>query len=198
MNLDADPKPKKLHGAVYVLGGLAFIPLVGMLFGVLAILWGLLTRKRGGKLLAAIGAGGIAFTIILYGSLIYFNSTRHGGTFDKVKAMQAQVVLDTLVQSIEFYKIQRGTYPESLEMLRNALPKESFLFIFDFTDAKVGGHPRYFFYQREGKDHYFLRSVGPDGQPFTADDIVPRLSSERGDKVGLLLERQPDKEKQAK
>ena len=56
---------KSLGTFPFVLGGLSFIPLIGVLFGLLAIGWGLINRRRGGKKIALIGAGGIAFTIIL-------------------------------------------------------------------------------------------------------------------------------------
>jgi hypothetical protein len=36
---------------------------------------------------------------------------------------------------------------------------------------------------------YFLRSIGPDGIPFTADDILPSISEEERKNTGLKLER---------
>ena len=38
----------------FVLGGMSFIPLVGVLFGLIAITWGLITRRSGGRKLALI------------------------------------------------------------------------------------------------------------------------------------------------
>ena len=40
----------------YALGGLSFIPLVGVAFGLTAMYWGLATRRTGGRILAAMGA----------------------------------------------------------------------------------------------------------------------------------------------
>jgi hypothetical protein len=173
-------------------GGLSFIPLLGVLFGIITIVLGLVSPKRGGKLVAAIGAGGICFTVILYGALFYFGFVQRGGVYDDLRAQMAQANLNTLVPSIEFYKIQHGQYPESLAVLQQSLPKNgaTYVTVFDPTDVHIGRQPRYFYYERVGQDHYFLRGVGPDGQPFTADDIVPQVSSTPGSKVGLLLERQ--------
>jgi len=47
-----------------------------------------------------------------------------------------------------------------------------------------------FYYERVGADHYYLRGVGPDGLPFTSDDILPRVKATREGKLGRLIERQ--------
>lgn len=192
MSSTIEATQEKLGKFPYVLGGMSFIPLIGVLFGIIAIVWGLVTQKLGGKRLAAIGAAGISFTIILYGALFYFGFMQRGGVYDDLRTKLAQTTLNSLVQSIEFYKVQHGAYPESLKVLQESLPKESLVAVFDPTDVKVEGQPRYFYYERVGQDHYLLRGVGPDGLPFTADDILPQLPSTPGSKAGLLLERQPN------
>lgn len=53
----------------YVIGGMSFIPLVGILFGIIAIIWGFSIRHTK---LKVVGSCGIAFTFVLYGSLAYF------------------------------------------------------------------------------------------------------------------------------
>lgn len=48
----------------------------------------------------------------------------------------------------------------------------------------------YFFYELDVFGQaYFVRSVGPDGIPFTADDILPPLSEAERKNTGLKLER---------
>ena len=180
--------PEKLGKLPYVLGGMSFIPMFGMIFGIITIVWGLATKKLGGKRLAAIGAGGILFTIILYGALFYFGFMQRGGIYDDLRTKLAQTTLNSLVQSIEFYKVQQGKYPESLKVLQESLPRDSFAPVFDPTNVKLG-NPRYFYYERVGEDNYHLLGVGADGQPFTSDDIVPQLSLTPNSKVGLLLQR---------
>jgi hypothetical protein len=68
------------------------------------------------------------------------------------------------------------------------------VFVNDPTDVKFSGKPKYFYYQRIGTDHYYLRGVGPDGLPFTPDDLLPQVQLTPGSKLGLLIERaeQPD------
>jgi len=168
---------------------MSFIPLIGLIFGLVAIVWGLVTNKRGGKRLAGIGAGGICFTLLLYGALFYFGFKQRGGVYDDLRVKLAQSTINSLVPSIEFYKTQNGRYPESLEILKESLPKESFVSVFDPTVVELSGEPKYFYYELVGDDHYYLRSAGADRKPFTGDDIVPQLPSTPGSKIGLLLER---------
>lgn len=180
---------ERLTGFPFVIGGLSFIPLIGVLFGIAAIVWGLVTRKAGGRKLALLGASGIAFSVVLYGGLFYFGFVQQGGVYDKLRQQLAQTTLNQLVQSIEFYKVGHGSYPASLEALQATLPKNSLAIITDPTHVKLGEKPRNFFYERVGEDHYYLRAVGADGIPFTADDIVPQIDASASGRIGLLLER---------
>ena len=180
---------EKLRGFPFVIGGLSFIPLLGFPFGIAALIWGLTTKKIGGKKLALLGGAGILVTLVLYGSLFYFGFAKRGGMYDGLRAQLAQSNLDSLVQAVEFYRLQHGEYPESLKALQESLPKNSMVFVIDPTDVKFGGTPRYFYYERVGADHYYLRGVGPDGLPFTSDDILPQVKLTPGAKLGLLIER---------
>ncbi len=184
----SDPA-KRLAGLPFVIGGLSFIPLLGVLFGLVAVIWGLTTRKLGGKKLALVGALGIVFTVVIYGSLFYFGFVQRGGVYDELRAKLAKTTLNSVVQAVEFYKLQHGNYPASLDELRSSLPKDSAIFIYDPTIVGRGDAPREFYYERVDAEHYFLRGVGPDGQPFTADDIVPDVEVQAAGKIGLLTER---------
>jgi hypothetical protein len=185
---------EKLGAFPYVISGLSFIPLVGIPFGIVALIWGITTKKIGGKKLALLGGAGILVTLSLYGSLFYFGFAKRGGSYDELRTQLARTLLNTLVQSVEFYKVQHGGYPESLKALQESLPKDTTVFVSDPTDVKFGGKSRYFYYERVGTDHYYLRGVGPDGLPFTSDDILPQVQMTPGSKLGLLIERveQPD------
>ncbi|MGO9446630.1 MAG: hypothetical protein ACLPXB_17930, partial [Thiobacillaceae bacterium] len=122
MSTNGSANSEKLGTFPFVIGGMSFVPLVGVLFGIIAIVWGLVTKKLGGKRLAAIGAGGIGFTIVIYGALFYFGFAQRGGVYDDLRTKLAQTTINSLVQSIEFYKLQHGRYPESLKALQDSLP----------------------------------------------------------------------------
>jgi len=184
---DKNDSDKKLGAGAFVLGGLSFIPLFGVLFGIVAVVWGLVSQKKGGKALALVGAGGIAFTVVAYGGLFYFGMIHRGGVYDELRGKLAQQQLGQLVQSIEFYKVAKGDYPVSLQQLQKTVGNKTTIFIHDPTDLNFTTGPRNFYYERVGTDRYYLRSVGPDGQPFTADDIVPQVNDALLPKLGLLI-----------
>jgi len=185
--VNEDKKQEKLGAFPYVIGGLSFIPLLGIVFGIIVIIWGFVTKKMGGKKLAIIGACGIAFTVILYSSLFYFGVMKRDGVYDELRAKLAESNLVQLVQAVEFYKTQNGNYPDSLKTLYASLPENSMVFVIDPTDIHVGKEPRLFYYELVDEGHYYLLGVGADGQPFTQDDILPKIQRSTNSKVGLLI-----------
>jgi hypothetical protein len=181
---------EKLGSSAFLIAGLSFIPLLGIPFGIAALIWGITTKKVGGKKLALLGGAGVLVTFILYGSLFYFGFVKRGGVYDGLRTRSAQNNLNTLVEAVEFYRVQHGTYPASLDSLQESLPKNSMVFIDDPTDVRFGGEPRHFYYQTVGTNHYYLRGVGSDGVPFTPDDILPQVQLTPGSKLGLLIDRE--------
>lgn len=181
---------EKIGRYAYVVGGLAFIPLFGIAFGIFAIVWGLLSRKKGGLALALFGLGGIAFSCILYGTLFYKGFVERGGVFDELRLGLAKSNLTSLVQSVEFYKLQNGNYPETLEVLKESMPKDQFLFIQDPIALEMGKGERspYFYYDLiDTSNAYYLFSVGPDGKPFTSDDILPEVDTSKSASIGFRV-----------
>jgi hypothetical protein len=186
-----DQHQDKLGAFPYVLGGLSFIPAIGVVFGVSAITWGLVTKKKGGRRVACIGFAGIGCTVFLYAALFYFGFMQRGGVYDDLRLKMAQSTINSVVPVIEMYRLQTGHYPESMAALKESLPKDSTVMLFDPSTMHMGQVPGYFFYQRVGEDHYYLRGVGPDGLPLTADDIVPQIPVATGSKIGLLVKQLP-------
>lgn len=178
---------EKLSTFPYVLGGASFIPGIGIIFGIIAITWGLVTKKHGGKKLAIIGACGIGLSAIIYGSLFYFGFVIRGGVYDDLRAELSKNTITSLVQTIEFYKIQNGNYPDSLEVLKKSLPEDSIVFVHDPAVVQIGGEPRYYHYEKIDQDHYYLLGVGLDGQPYTSDDVLPNIEINQNSDVGLLI-----------
>jgi len=178
---------EKLGTLPYVISGLSYIPLIGVLFGLITIVWGLATNKLGGKKLALIGFGGILFTIILYSSLFYFGFKERGGVYDGLRVKLAQSNLLQAVQAIEFYKVQNGKYPISLEVLKKSLPQGSMVNLMDITDVSFEHQPRYFHYELIDDKSYYLLGVGADNIPYTEDDILPTINLASDSKVGLKI-----------
>ncbi|MHB9020183.1 MAG: type II secretion system protein GspG [Minisyncoccota bacterium] len=186
------PEINKISRGYYVLGGLSYIPLIGIVFGVISIVIGAIKYNKGGKGLFYIGIGGILFSVIMYGSLFYFGFIKKGGIYDDLRLRMAKSNLTSLVESIEYYNLQNGKYPESLDILAKSMPKEKPVFIYDPTKINIldNTNNTTFYCQivEEGKAYYLL-GVGSDNKPFTADDILPEIDMTKGKNIGLRIQK---------
>jgi hypothetical protein len=189
--LPSAPPKQALGSLPFAVGGASFIPLLGIPLGIVAVVWGLLTKRKGRIVLILLGTGGILFSVLLYASLFYFGFVRRGGVYDHLRAELAQTTLQSLVKEIEFFKLQKGTYPTTLEEL---LPPtaNSFVSVYDPTQMHLRDEKsRMFYYELQSdKEHYYLLSVGPDRVPFTSDDIVPQFSPQETARMGLRIRNQ--------
>ena len=163
-------QPRESAGCLaYVIGGMSFIPLIGVLFGIIAILWGFKAKH---SKLKFVGTAGILFTVILYGSIGYFGFVQEDGVYDELRASMAKTQLTSAVQAIEFYKVQNGSYPESLEALQKSLPENSMVFLNDATQVNAN-EMKLYYYKVIDENSYHIRSYGRDGLINTADDVLP-------------------------
>lgn len=180
-----EKKVKGIGCIPFVIGGLSFIPLIGVFFGLVTIILGLVFIKRRGWRLIVLGLGGIIFTVVLYGSLFYFGFIQRGGIYDKLRADMAKEQLPKIIVSIEYFKLQNGRYPNSLTELEEK-SSDKFLFIADPIDTKMDSNsPRNYYYQLiEDGQGYYLFSSGFDGVPFSEDDILPEISKDEMNKIG--------------
>ena len=94
----------------YLLGLLGLIPLLGVFVGIALILYGIIKYRS--KWLVAIGIGCIAFTFLVYSSLLYY--TKSSGILDKSSQYLTKKELYELTRDIEFYRLVYGHYPDSL------------------------------------------------------------------------------------
>ena len=183
-----DEQAKNVGTGSYVIAGLGFIPGIGILFAIIAIIVGFIKLKGGGRRLIILGCLGIVFSAVLYGTLIYLGFVVRGGMFDEMRGQLAKSTITNLVRNIEYYKVTKGQYPKSLLELESSLGTESFVFIYDPTIALGSKEMSTFFYQlTDDRMHYYLRGVGLDQKPFTSDDILPSLPEPERLRTGLLL-----------
>lgn len=171
----------------YIIGAFSFIPGLGILFGIASVVWGTVTKKEGGRTLLIMGASGIGLSVVLYSALFYFAFMQRGGVYDGLRTQLAEGSITTLVQAIEFYKIQNGHYPDSLQTLMKSQPGNAMNNVFDPSEPGFGRQPRYFYYELVDDSHYYLLGVGADGKPFTRDDVLPKLKTGPDSKIGLLI-----------
>jgi len=162
----------------YGLGFLGLIPLVGFFVGIGLTFYG--TIKYKDKKLIVIGIACMIFTVIVYSTLFYVGFKSDSGK--KGWEEMAQMELNSLVKHIEFYKLENGQYPDSLQQLES---KDEFIFMTDPTQSiKNGG--KYYNYKNLGSK-YLLFSSGTDGIPYTEDDIFPQIKT-NNENIGWIKE----------
>ena len=187
MVIDTSPstavsEPATLGVFPYVIGALAFIPLLGIIFGVIALVWGLLTSRQGGKLLASIGV----LAMLSANSYFYLMMHKAGLTTwtndpNPVPTQLLQDNLNTLYSQVELYRFRNGEYPQSLALLQQAFPLSGV----PLQDTSFKNSQSDFFYQRLDQEHYQLLARGTDGKPLTDDDIWPNTRQSINDASGL-------------
>ena len=159
---------------LYGRGWLGLIPLIGAFVGFGLVSLGVFKYKD--RKLVFIGIADILFTVFIYGSLfLYMNS-------DSAREKWSSVIpdqLNGLVKEIEFYKLQNGEYPDSLDQL---LPSNKLSMIYDPVSAKAFGQKKKYNYRKDD-NHYILFSSGIDMIEKTGDDIFPSIDTV---KTGLI------------
>jgi hypothetical protein len=158
----------------YNRGWWSLLPLIGGIHGIIMIVNGIFRYKD--TKYALLGLGGILVTVAVYAPLVY--KSRQGTAFVDMSKMQ----LNGLVKEIEFYKLQNGTYPDSLEQLDI---KDGFTSIHD-PILNIKDNDKYNYHKIRNK--YTLFSSGLDQIPNTSDDIYPSLSIDTS-KIGLIIKR---------
>ena len=174
---------KAYHNSVskkppYLLGLLCLIPVIGAFVGFVFIILGVSRFKD--KWFTLIGVFGIVFTLILYSSLFY--AVEHTSIFKKSQRTMSQIILNDLVKEIEFYNLENGQYPDSLQQLTR---NNKVVSIFDPLQSNQRLENNSFGYERR-ENYYNLYSLGIDGLSNTKDDFHPEISKKMIGKLGLL------------
>ncbi|MBR9703770.1 DUF4190 domain-containing protein [Candidatus Pacearchaeota archaeon] len=160
--------------ASLILGLVSFIPLVGALLGTIAFILGTVAlfqikkSRIGGRGFAIagiiLGFVGVLFTVLLYGSLFYFGFVAENGPFKESKIELSKMILTQNAGQLELYKKKYGNYPPTLEEMNEAR----------YTVYLSDHFIKPFFYEvSEDGQSYVLKSVGPDKEIGTSDDIFP-------------------------
>ncbi|WP_374961643.1 hypothetical protein [Spongiibacter tropicus] len=182
-------KERKKHGVLaFIFSLTSFIPMLGIFIGIICIVIAATAKKSNSLLLGLIGAGGILLSVVLYGSLAY--NMFKDDNFSKAFEPHAKSAMTSLIKHIEYYKLQYGYYPESMDALRENFNEGEMVFAFDMSAPRpMGGKPRDFYYEviNDGSN-YLLFGIGLDEQPFTTDDIFPLIDPEKDKNIGWVRE----------
>jgi len=172
----------------YIFGGLSFIPLIGVLFGLISFIIGLIKFKYRGWILSLIGLGGIIFTIIIYSSLFYFGLKHRGGIYDELREKTVIMNLNVIVRNMEYFKNQNKKYPQSLTEYKKYFEskKDPMNNINDPIQTIMKNQEGLYYYELfNDNKNYLLFSKGIDGLSFTSDDIYPEINREELKNIGF-------------
>ncbi|WP_162915373.1 type II secretion system protein GspG [Paraflavitalea soli] len=161
----------KQNNPPYWIGYFCLLPLIGAFIGIALIYMGISRYKS--KPLVAIGFAGVMITVVTYYFIFY--DMRYGANTARGYAKLSQMQINSLANSVEYYKVKRGVYPDSLEQLKEMDP------LIDISDPLLlrrmdKNFNANFYYEKAG-GKYILLSIGIDGVAHTADDIYPVADS---------------------
>lgn len=157
---------------LYYWGLVGIIPNFGVIAGIILIIKGFQYNKIG---LILVGVADILFTVFFW--MVLFPLLNPNG-FKDISQMQ----LNSLVKNVEFYKLQNGQYPDSLQQL---LKDDKLAPINDAIQIDKHRQNTYYNYEKVGAK-YLLFSSGQDGIPNTVDDLYPVFSSKDSSKIGFI------------
>jgi hypothetical protein len=164
---------------IYLVGLICLVPLIGGIAGIIFIILGIAHYRD--RIFIVIGAVGIVITVAVYGSLFYFS--QNSPVVKKGFAQIAQMQINDLVKSIEFYKLQHGAYPDSLQQVED---KNSTTSIYDVSQETMSGKDLPPYRYKKTGNKYLLFSPGIDGIANTLDDIYPTLTNPDTSKLGFI------------
>lgn len=176
-----------IHSFAYVSGAAALIPLWGIPFGLISIIWGVISKKRGHRLVTILGALGILLSSIIFGNITPLSEIRAGSMNNNLIEKNTESSLSQLVLTIEFYKSLNGEYPSTLDELYTFSVEQGIVVNNNDPMLANGNYSpdKYFYNLTDDSSGYYLRSVGFDGKPFTSDDILPDIDLKN---LGLQLD----------
>ena len=154
------PTVKSKSIAGWIFGGLSFIPLIGIIFGIIAIIIGASKKVKGQIFL---GIAGILVTVCLYGGLYYFGFVAKTGIYADLRTKLALQIITTDAGQISLYKQQHGRLPTTFSDL--GVPSQTNMF---FGSDPWGSAITYL---PDSSGHFKLTSAGPDKVLNTMDDI---------------------------
>jgi hypothetical protein len=169
-----NPKKEITIFEYFLFGFASLVPILGFFVVFFSIIFGIVKYRIGGWKLILMGVAGILLTHYLFPIVLARDTEQH---------------LHRCVADIEFYKQVHGHYPNAIEdLLEGKKGFDDDRFLIRDESQRVGFFkkcPPYFYQLMPDGKGYYLLSVGPDGQPFTADDRYPGLTSEEEKNSGF-------------
>ncbi len=162
----------------FAVGLLSFIPGLGLVFGLVGLVWGF---KVNNLLLKWTAIVSIVLNVLGLSFMYYKNYVEVGGQMDTKREQIAKQNMYNLVPLIEAHKAKTYFYPKSLKTIAYQLPKAQRGIVFDATqwtsrsnmELDLNKENLILHYEIIGADEGFhLRARGRDGKLNTEDDVL--------------------------
>jgi hypothetical protein len=180
---------------VYIPAIASFIPFIGIPFSISAVLWGISDWKIGGKRPVILASIGFVISLLVLGYFPWaINRLQKSSYLIEFKTNYAHAVCAHVIRYLEYYKLGHGQYPDTLFELQEKdntyFDQKDITDPFSYegiTNVWNTGQPYYYFVSKD-RNHYNLFSIGPDGKPYTQDDIFPEVLEEYKSVIGLQVD----------
>jgi hypothetical protein len=152
-----------------VLGALSFIPVIGVLLGIGAILIGMscLSKESEGRKFAMgaviLGVFGIFSTVLLYFMLFNWSLSSDESPYTELRVKLDKTIMTLAAETLDEYNNKYGRYPDNLRQTVEAG--------YIFTTSDSNSMPLCYRALGAGSS-YELKSAGEDQLCYTVDDIL--------------------------
>ena len=170
---------QKISKRYYWYSIFSIIPIAGLVVGMLLLRKGIILKDR---FLLFIGVFGILLTSGFFlGGLFY---SKYSDVGKKERVELAQMSINSVMRDIEYYKLQYGAYPDSLQELKFV---DNEVFIMDPLSQKgiFSSKLDLLQYKKIDSSHYTVFSAGLDQTRNTSDDVYPFVIN--SGKSGLVI-----------
>jgi hypothetical protein len=182
MTSPASPHRKRAWPLLLV-AGLAFLPVLGFLFGSAAVTWALVSDRPRRVLSLILGATGAVLNLAVP-ILIVVLSPQGRLLTRRIEIDQTRQDLTTVVTELERFHTRTGQYPPTLRVLVGYPIPSRLINIYDHSQSILRWNHMYPYLASDDGTTYDVFAVGPDGIPYTADDVRPQIPDSLRQTVG--------------
>ena len=165
-----------------ILGLSFFAPFIGIILAFIVLVFAILYNYKRRILMITLSICAIILPILLWIGLFHFLTKNQNKVFSDAYEQFAENNLTTIVKELEYYKIQNDKYPDNLTQIKS----QNTILTFDDPIQTWSKAENKSFYYEVRDSGYFLFSKGQDGIPFTDDDILPKITCEEAQRIGIL------------
>ena len=182
--MTAPASPHRKHAwPLLLVAGLAFVPGLGFLFGSAAVTWALVSDRPRRTLSLILGATGAVLNLAVPILMIVL-SPQGRLLARRAEMTQTRQDLTKVVTELERYHTRTGQYPPTLHVLVGVPIPSRLINIYDHSQSILRWNRTYAYLVSDDGTTYDVFAAGPDGIPYTADDVRPAIPDSLRQTVG--------------